>query len=438
MGLVLLILLGLVFLSLSAGDLSCSVKEEESDPALKEMKYDIGYGEQSFMAYVEPDVRTFYKGGAPAATKVVPKFRGLANKFINMSNKKVKLYWEPQGGGQLELMGSIGPFSTTGTAAHPTHRFVFASPDATKEIYKRFIIDEVPNNIYYYDPYEVDGDPVATEANLQRELSESERDLYEKWRDTLLFNEQYQNFTGRSYLANYLRHQPKHFMWRADYFGQQHWVETRETHFIKMPPGDMLGNAENGEKVLEEGGPRDFGEYRDLDQSTMNLTLTALSVAPRVFEIPNFLSKVEVDHILHIATDMGLKRSTVGDVGGNNLQEKEAHESPLSETRTSSNSWIKRETTPIIDAIYRRAADLMRIDEALLRSRAEHEYPEWPTSNSIAEQLQLVHYNVDEEYTAHHGMVIPGFSMVFPLLRRLISFSLPSIRTRLRVLGKFL
>jgi hypothetical protein len=66
---------------------------EEQDPALKEMSYDIGHGEQTFIAYVEPDVNTMYNGNAPASTKVVPKFNGLSVKFINMSREKVKLSW---------------------------------------------------------------------------------------------------------------------------------------------------------------------------------------------------------------------------------------------------------------------------------------------------------------------------------------------------------
>jgi hypothetical protein len=45
----------------------------------------------------------------------------------------------------------------------------------------------------------------------------------------------------------------------------------------------------------------------------------------------------------------------------------------------------------------------MRIDEALLRERAEDEFAEWPTKNSIAESLQLVHYAPGQKYTAHHG-----------------------------------
>jgi len=71
-------------------------------------------------------------------------------------------------------------------------------------------------------------------------------------------------------------------------------------------------------------------------------------------------------------------------------------------------SAARRERSPIFDAIYRRAADVMRIDEALLRKRDETEIPEWKNhTGSVAESLQLVHYAKTQKYTAHHDF---GFS----------------------------
>lgn len=130
----------------------------------------------------------------------------------------------------------------------------------------------------------------------------------------------------------------------------------------------------------------------------MNMTLRVLSCAPRVFEIPNFLSPAEIQHILELAGGIELSRSTTGDTSLKGLRE----ETDRLKTRTSFNSWVERESSPVIDAIYRRAADLVRIDEALLRSRGKDEYPNLPTKHSLAESLQLVHYEVGQEYTAHH------------------------------------
>jgi prolyl 4-hydroxylase len=78
-----------------------------------------------------------------------------------------------------------------------------------------------------------------------------------------------------------------------------------------------------------------------------------------------------------------------------------------SSTRTSTNTWLDRHSDPVIDAVYRRAADVLRLDEALLRHREPDEIPDMPTSAPINEEMQVVHYNEGEEYTAHHDFGYP-------------------------------
>ena len=78
--------------------LTCSLDPEEEgtlDPSLKEMKFDLGLGdgEETFLAYVQPNVTTFYKDSPPASMPVVPQHRGLAGMFINMSNRRLSLFW---------------------------------------------------------------------------------------------------------------------------------------------------------------------------------------------------------------------------------------------------------------------------------------------------------------------------------------------------------
>ena len=92
-----------------------------------------------------------------------------------------------------------------------------------------------------------------------------------------------------------------------------------------------------------------------------------------------------------------MSRSSTGDVGAGQSRS----ENKKSDTRTSHNAWVDRSKTPIIDAIYRRAADVMRIDEALLRRRDKNERPDYQSKGSLAEHLQLVHYDPGQEYTAH-------------------------------------
>jgi hypothetical protein len=153
------------------------------------------------------------------------------------------------------------PFTASGTATFPGHRFQFTAIDDPDTVLKQFVVGNYPENLYVYDPFHVPGDARQTEINLQV-LSKEERSKYNKWRQTLLFNEQYKNVTGRSYLANYLRAPPMHYMWRADYFGQTHWVTTKETHFVELPPADVLDALEviSPNRVLSEDQPRLLSE----------------------------------------------------------------------------------------------------------------------------------------------------------------------------------
>ena len=68
--------------------------EQDLDPALKEMTFDVGDGPETFLAYVQPDVTTFYKDIDPPASKAVtPKFTGFGGMLVNMSNKPVRCSW---------------------------------------------------------------------------------------------------------------------------------------------------------------------------------------------------------------------------------------------------------------------------------------------------------------------------------------------------------
>ena len=59
--LLLLVLFSFCVLLVSGDEPTCSWTSNERDPALKEMTYDVGNGPQSFWAYVEPEMSTFYK-----------------------------------------------------------------------------------------------------------------------------------------------------------------------------------------------------------------------------------------------------------------------------------------------------------------------------------------------------------------------------------------
>ena len=386
---------------------TCSIAEEAIlDPNLKEIEFEYKGQTEKFLAYVQPDVTTFYRDvEPPGSTAVTPMHNGLAGKFINLSKQKMLLYWEPYANAKdPSLMRVMPPFHGGGTATFPTHRFFFSTEDDPHTPVKLFIVGEYPESLYVYDPYVVEDDEEATEKNLSV-LTSEERKKYDMWQKTLAFNKVYRNATGRTYLANYPRPRPVHFMWPADYFNQTHWVATRETHFTKLPPEEELEpiKVQGKRRALKEDDPRILSEYRN--EGELNMTLRVLSCAPRVYEISNFLSQVEVDHIMELAMEEDLSLSSTGDSGEEDIE----GENKIKTTRTSFNSWVPRETSPIIDTVYRRAADLMRIDEALLRSRPDGEYPDLATKKTIAESLQLVHYEDGQLYSAHHDF---GYSAV--------------------------
>ena len=68
----------------------------------------------------------------------------------------------------------------------------------------------------------------------------------------------------------------------------------------------------------------------------------------------------------------------------------------ISETRTSRNAWIGRKTSDVTDTLYRRAADVLNLDEELLQE------------NRNAEMMQVVHYVTGQKYEAHHDWGVSG------------------------------
>jgi hypothetical protein len=74
------------------------------------MEFDLGYGMQEFKAYVTPDVSTFYREGPGTREVRRPNHNGWAAKFVNISTRWVRLFWDPKNGKPGSPMGLMGPF----------------------------------------------------------------------------------------------------------------------------------------------------------------------------------------------------------------------------------------------------------------------------------------------------------------------------------------
>lgn len=134
-----------------------------------------------------------------------------------------------------------------------------------------------------------------------------------------------------------------------------------------------------------------FCDGESLDcQSTdhVNLEMEVISLEPRAFIIPNFISDYEAEVIIKEAK-LKLKVSTVGNTDGGGTR--------TSETRTSRNAWVGRKTNPTIESIYLRAADILNIDEELLQT------------NTNAEDMQVVYYVNGQKYDSHHDWGVSGY-----------------------------
>ncbi len=119
----------------------------------------------------------------------------------------------------------------------------------------------------------------------------------------------------------------------------------------------------------------------------VHLELEVISTAPRAFIIKNFLNEFEVNAIISAANSR-LHHSSVGDT------ETGAFESDV---RTSSNAWLPRDLNEITDTLFRRAADLIQIDERHLHR------------SDAAEDMQVVHYQAGQRYDAHHDWGVSGY-----------------------------
>jgi len=306
----------------------------------------------SFAALVyEPGRSTLARRSVvpPEAPKRLPKPVPLyttakAIKIRNLSKHRFHEFWVPDDpGAEISYQGVIEPHSETTTNSYLTHRFRFTDLKDKKKVVYEFRVNE-NEDVYAY---------VDRETANPRQLKQHDEEM--------AFAKDYLERTGRHWYSYYPHRPVRSFMWPADVPGQVHTV-----HSNNLPDGVS-------------------GE----------LTLRVIATEPRAFLVKNFFSKAEAEAIISIAKD-SLSRSSVSmhDENGNLV---------ASNTRTSKNAWVSRgtkETTPILDRIFRRAADLLRLDEKYIH----HDYP-----NGTTENMQVVYYGPNgAAYAPHHDWGVKG------------------------------
>lgn len=286
----------------------------------------------------------------------------------------------------------VDPFGAAGTVSYEGYTYQVTHPEKPDRVVTTFTTTK-GKNVYSFEPFK--GDYQKAYQKLKKEDFQS----YMLQHNNNLFNKQYREKTGRDWLALYGQRFPPHFhMWKAESLGQTHTITTKEIHFVDFPPAEELakGNSLYGPRPDEISRNR---KYRHT-YPTMNLTLTVLSCAPRVFEIRNFLSDLEIDHMLRVAEEKGFE-TTVAKADVRALLEGEETAS-----RRTTSSGIGRHQSIILDAIYHRAADVLQIDEKFLRYRRKLEIPEFSESKvGIAEDMQVVHYEVGQQCVSRAHML---------------------------------
>ena len=350
-------------------------------------------------------------------TVATPTFTGFAAKFTNLSPNPLNLYWDGRGGSNARLVGRVPPFESLSTATTPGQSFSVI-PTTQDGYDDRFVLQRwtmtADEAHVYYDPEEDNFAGLTTEQQMR----------YNMWKLNQAYARDYLIRTRRLWLANFPRPAPFHFMHNAEYFGKTLTFKSWETHFTSRPKRSDLEKLSFDDHEHRVHRETRYGKdlsialpkYRQGSGRELELKMEAISCAPQVFRIDDFLSKVEVEHILDLVKDgsrnITLSRSAVHPGGVSDYSsdgDKAGNEQADTTTRSSTNAWIEREATPIVDSIYRRAADLLGIDEALMRHRSDEEHPELATDHSIAERMQLVHYAEGEQYNAHHDFSFPAF-----------------------------
>lgn len=294
-----------------------------------------------FRDHIHPAV-TFIDRGR--CTAVSARFRSLSSRVLD-------LWFDDHQGGLAQ--GTLRMGVDTTSTSYEGHVYFYTLHGDKSKVLGRHVVNK-EQTLYLLE----DKDYPATKEILDYTAQE------------VAFMADYWNRTGiqwRSYYGpNGPRPPPVLYMWPAEKIGQVHQVTT--------PFGQWSC----------EGPPQHC-----LTPGNLTLELEVISLQPRAFVIPNFLSAFEAETIISLAQPK-LHKSQIGDMEGGGVLD--------SDTRTSLNTWVSRRENEVTETLYRRAADLLQIDESMLESHTN------------AEDMQVVHYDPGQKYDAHHDWGVSGYA----------------------------
>ena len=263
---------------------------------------------------------------------------------------KVDYYFDD--GGEGTYQGTLDLGKETTSATYEGHTFFFTEHKNKKNVLARHVMDK--HKVLYVIEDPTKPPPTVMIDHVKKDNA---------------FREAYFNRTGLMWRHYYgpkgPRPAPTLFMWPATTIGEDHNVTTSHGYWTC---NDETQNCQENTEAL-------------------SLQLKVVSLQPRVFIIENFLSNFEADHIVDYAKSR-IKDSIVGsEDGGGSFK---------SNTRTSKNTWVPRTTDQVTETLFRRAADLLNVDESILHS------------NKNVEDLQVVHYVNGQKYDSHHDWGVNG------------------------------
>jgi hypothetical protein len=248
---------------------------------------------------------------------------------------------------------------------YPGEILEFVKDDNPNEILSSFTVHQDSKSLFIYDPY--------SDSMKPKTLNNRQKYQLKKWRQIVDFNDEYEWITGRSYLRNeILEAPPKNPRWSATYFGKQYVTMSRETHFDLRPHEDRMKDFAldtSSARVLQSDEPPLLSDYRTLGRTSLNLKLSAISCGPEIFEVQDFLSEVEIAHLLDLSGSLHFAKDPSANV----------HYSPSKATIP----WMG---SPIVQAIHLRAAEMLRVEPANVQQMQLVKYSKGQKVNNSSPQ----------------------------------------------------